>query len=263
MSGRARGAVAAAAILIICLAGALALFHGHGLGRTRAPGAGDGGAPAPDGSPSHADASPPRIGPGVAVAHRPVAPTAVAVNYYSAAQARAFAAAGRAADGHPEALDALDAAARAALADMRAELARQRSTAIGPAARAGAAAVYSGAGAGAAGARLDLGHVDRGISGSSGSEVITGAQVWALAHLDPALGKLEVENRSGGDYTISLFGSDFGTVRLNGGLVVPGRAYALGTAAEITGAAAVAVHIRPAGVATTVYPGPLLPQGNG
>jgi hypothetical protein len=263
MSGRARGAVMAAAVLLICLAGALALSPGRGLGRQIAPGAGDGGWPAMDGSSSRADASSPRIGPGVAVARRPVTPTAVLASYYSAAQARAFAAAGRAADGHPEALGTLDAEAQTALSAMRAELARQQPTAIGPAARAGASAVSSGAGAGSAGARLDLGQVDRGISGSSGSEVITGAQVWALAHLDPALGKLEVENRSGGDYTISLFGDDFGTVRLNGGLVVPGRAYALGTAAEITGAAAVAVHIRPAGVAATVYPGPLLPQGNG
>ena len=190
-------------------------------------------------------------------------PAAVPASYYSAAEARAFAAAGLAADGHPEALSALDAQARAALARMRAELARQAPPSPPPPRTRAPSAVAGGAGAGGPGARLDLAHVDHGITGAPGSQVITGSQVWALAHLDPSIGKLDIENRSGGAYTISLFGPDFASVRLNGGLVVPGRAYAIGSGAEITGAAPVAVHIRPAGVATTVYPGPLLPQGDG
>ncbi len=90
---------------------------------------------------------------------------------------------------------------------------------------------------------------------------------WIAIPYDPGLvaGKpLNIINRSGGVYAVSLDATDFSSVRLNGGLVVPGRFYQMENTTIISGAIPVSVTIRPIGVLHGVYEQPIrLPQANG
>jgi hypothetical protein len=90
---------------------------------------------------------------------------------------------------------------------------------------------------------------------------------WIAIPYDPALvaGKpLNINNRSGGLYAVSLDADDFSTVRLNGGLVVPGRFYQMENTTIISGDIPVSVTIRPIEVLHGVYDQPIrLPQANG
>jgi hypothetical protein len=75
---------------------------------------------------------------------------------------------------------------------------------------------------------------------------------------------LVIENQSGGEYAISLIGDDFGEVRLDGGLVVPGRYYRINGSATITSTVPVGVHIRPLSAVGAYYGQPLiLPSADG
>ncbi len=199
---------------------------------------------------------------------RPSHRSTVSLGAWSGAQARAYAAAGLAQDGHPEALASLDAAATACIQDMRQRLG------VGASARAGGAADQLGAGvahAGGAGltvagtappgasiGHLDLGQADRGIQSGRDGVVLTGTQVWALVRMRSDQGQIAITDQSGGAYVVSLSGSDFSTIRLDGGLVVPGRSYPVSGSVRITGSAACAITIRPAAVVPAIASGPLL-----
>jgi hypothetical protein len=75
---------------------------------------------------------------------------------------------------------------------------------------------------------------------------------------------LSVTNRSLGDYVLSLEADDYGSVRLNGGLVVPGRFYLMQGTMTISSDVPVGVVIRPLGVVHGYYEQPVrLPSANG
>ncbi|MBA3684065.1 MAG: hypothetical protein H0W72_02350 [Planctomycetes bacterium] len=101
--------------------------------------------------------------------------------------------------------------------------------------------------------------------GATKELVIAGA--YAAIPFDPVAAgsrELVLRNASSGAYVICLNGGDFASVRLNGGLVVPGRAYQLDGEARISSDVPVGVDIRPLPSVPRYWPQPLLPpQGNG
>jgi hypothetical protein len=75
---------------------------------------------------------------------------------------------------------------------------------------------------------------------------------------------LIIQNISGGDYAIALYGSDFGSVRLDGGLIVPGRFYRINGSSRIDSQVPLVVHIRPLNAVGPYYPQPLqVPSADG
>jgi hypothetical protein len=95
-------------------------------------------------------------------------------------------------------------------------------------------------------------------------KVLTVPDAWVAVPFDPqrAGGKpLTLRNDSGGDYGYSLHGDDFGSVRVNGGLVVPGRFYRLDGTITITSGVPVGVHLRPLATIATWADAPRLPPG--
>jgi hypothetical protein len=115
--------------------------------------------------------------------------------------------------------------------------------------------------------RLDIsGRVPVPTIGDLHKELIE-PDAWIAIPYDPALvtgQPLQIINRSGGLYAVSLHADDFSTVRLNGGLVVPGRFYQMDNTTVISGAIPVGVTIRPIGVLHGLYEQPIRPpQANG
>jgi hypothetical protein len=96
---------------------------------------------------------------------------------------------------------------------------------------------------------------------------LTAPDAWVAIPYQPAQvgGKpLFIQNVSGAEYAIALYGSDFGSVRLNGGLVVPGRYYRIDGAVRIDSRVPVGVHIRPLTAVGPYYPQPLrIPTADG
>jgi hypothetical protein len=94
---------------------------------------------------------------------------------------------------------------------------------------------------------------------------ITGAGVWAALRLKPGAGlPTRIVDQGEGGYAIALYGPDFGTVRVNGGLVVPGRFYRVAGSVEITGEAPIDVHVRPLSAVPEYHQQPLpAPSANG
>lgn len=91
---------------------------------------------------------------------------------------------------------------------------------------------------------------------------LTEPDAWIAVPYNPALvggEPLQITNRSGSDYAVSLEADDFGGVRLNGGLVVPGRFYRLDGTITVTATVPVGVIIRPIGVLHGVYDQPVRP----
>lgn len=90
---------------------------------------------------------------------------------------------------------------------------------------------------------------------------------WMAVPYDPSLTAgepLVLNNRSLGDYVLRLDADDYGSVRLNGGLVVPGRFYLMQGTMTISGDVPVGVVIRPLGVVHGYYEQPVrLPSANG
>jgi len=85
---------------------------------------------------------------------------------------------------------------------------------------------------------------------------------WIAVPYNPALvagEPLEITNRSLGQYVLRLDAEDYGSVRLNGGLVVPGRFYLMDGTMTISGDVPVGVTIRPLGVVHSYYDQPLRP----
>ncbi len=85
---------------------------------------------------------------------------------------------------------------------------------------------------------------------------------WIAVAYNPALvagEPLELTNRSFGTYVLRLDADDYGSVRLNGGLVVPGRYYLMDGTMTISGDVPVGVMIRPLGVVHGYYDQPVRP----
>jgi hypothetical protein len=85
---------------------------------------------------------------------------------------------------------------------------------------------------------------------------------WFSVPYDPALTKgqaLELTNRSLGEYALRLEASDYGSVRLNGGLVVPGRYYYVNGTMTVTSDVPVGVVVRPLGVLPSYFATPVTP----
>lgn len=103
------------------------------------------------------------------------------------------------------------------------------------------------------------------IIGDLDKELIA-PDAWVAIPYKPGLTQgrpLTIRNTSGAGYAISLHGTDFGTVRVNGGLVIPGRFYQIHTGVEITSDVPVNVHIRPLGVVSDYHDMPVMPSANG
>lgn len=88
------------------------------------------------------------------------------------------------------------------------------------------------------------------------------ADAWVAIPYDPtqvAGRPLTITNRSDGRYALSLETDDAGSVRLNGGLIVPGRYYLLDGTLRIESVVPVGVHVRPLHALPGYYEQPLLP----
>ena len=70
---------------------------------------------------------------------------------------------------------------------------------------------------------------------------------------------LTITNRSLGQYVLRIDADDYGSVRLNGGLVVPGRFYLMDGTMTISGDLPLGVTIRPLGVVHGYYDQPVRP----
>jgi hypothetical protein len=110
--------------------------------------------------------------------------------------------------------------------------------------------------------RLDAdGRAPVPITGDRGKHLVE-PDAWIAIPYDPALvagEPLLITNRSGGRYAVSLEADDFSSVRLDGGLVVPGRFYLIEGTVVIEGAVPIGITIRPLGVLHGVYDRPLRP----
>lgn len=85
---------------------------------------------------------------------------------------------------------------------------------------------------------------------------------WIAVPYNPALvagEPLEITNRSLGQYVLRLDADDYGSVRLNGGLVVPGRFYLMDGTMRISGDVPVGVTIRPLRVVHGYFDQPVRP----
>lgn len=98
-------------------------------------------------------------------------------------------------------------------------------------------------------------------------KVLTAPDAWVAIPYDPqrsAGQPLTIANKSGGDYGYCINGEDFGMVRVDGGLVVPGRFYRLDGRITITSAVPVGIHIRPLHTLGAYADAPRLPpRGKG
>jgi hypothetical protein len=89
--------------------------------------------------------------------------------------------------------------------------------------------------------------------------------LWAKASFNPALQQqLVITDACAGGYAIAIYAADYSTIRLDGGLVVPGRYYQVDGHSVITGDSGCNVDIRPLSVVPTYSRGAArLPQSNG
>ena len=105
------------------------------------------------------------------------------------------------------------------------------------------------------------------VSGTGTTKQLLLPDAWLAIPYQPALSQgqpLVIANLSSGAYAISLVGDDFGDVRLDGGLVVPGRYYRINGTATITATSPVGVHIRPLSAVGPYYDQPLqVPSADG
>jgi hypothetical protein len=109
-------------------------------------------------------------------------------------------------------------------------------------------------------------HMPIPISGQT-TKQLTLPDAWLAIPYQPAQVNgqpLVIVNSSGGEYAISLLCEDFGEVRLDGGLVVPGRYYRINGRTTITSTVPVGVHIRPLNAVGPYYDQPLImPSADG
>lgn len=104
------------------------------------------------------------------------------------------------------------------------------------------------------------------VRGDLAKELVE-ADAWIAVPYDPRLTQgqaLTLTNRSLGGYVLRLDADDYGTVRLNDGLVVPGRYYLVQGTMTITSDVPVGVIIRPLGVVHAYDERPVaMPTANG
>jgi hypothetical protein len=192
------------------------------------------------------------------------------------ALARAYAAAGLAEAGDTSALNHLDEVARDRLDEARALLADaplvRRAGAAPTGVHAGGAGSSPSPAAApnqpAGGLHLDLpAAVDpaTALRETPNGPLLVAPGLWAKAGFDPDRQRqLVVTDGCNGGYAIAIYGQDFSTIRLDGGLVVPGRYYQVDGSSVITGASACTVDIRPLSAVTVYATAPARPpQSNG
>ncbi|MFM2090215.1 MAG: hypothetical protein RLZZ127_704 [Planctomycetota bacterium] len=104
------------------------------------------------------------------------------------------------------------------------------------------------------------------VVGDLRRKVIVRAPAVAMVVWDPATvpGPIEISDRSGGGHGIRFDAMDVSGLRLDGGLVVPGRLYRLDGRARIDSDVPVRIEIRPLAAASAYWEGPLvIPVGGG
>ncbi|MFM2091994.1 MAG: hypothetical protein RLZZ127_2483 [Planctomycetota bacterium] len=104
------------------------------------------------------------------------------------------------------------------------------------------------------------------VVGTGQHKVIRSPGAVAMVAWDPAEapGALEISDRSGGHHGLRILADDYGSVRLDGGLVAPGRLYRIHGRGRITADVPVRVEIRPLAAAATWWDGPVvIPVGGG
>jgi len=241
----------------------------------------------------------PRMGGGTGplrVTAPPGIPVPIDPGSFSQAQARAYAALGEVMDGRQERLPTLDHETLAVVEPMRRLLAAQpvrrgegRPT-IGPdgataTINRGGAVLPIGEESSSPGLsrtkdsaltieplavvdgkrKLGFGQAAGTVTSAGDKHTITGREAWAAIKAKPGQGlPIHIIDRGEGGHVIAVFGDDFGTVRVNGGLVVPGRYYLIKGSVEITGMTPVGVHIRPLSAVPSYQEQPLMaPSANG
>lgn len=232
-----------------------------------------------------ADAMPTAATPPLAVFRRPArSALPPALHGIPVAEARAYAAAGAHEDGRG-ALTDLDAETAAALAQARENLAAQEPSrgagrphvlpggtvvAIAPRRRAGAdraepATAGTAPGETSAVAReLATLAVTGDVSLREGTHVISGRGAWAGISHRPDDGALRIVDAGEGGHAFTVRSADFGTVRVNGGIVVPGRHYRIDGPITITAGVEVGVDIVPLDAVPEYWDQPFaLPTGPG
>ncbi|MBA3707839.1 MAG: hypothetical protein H0W83_03340 [Planctomycetes bacterium] len=195
------------------------------------------------------------------------------------ALARAVAAAGQADDGDPSALEVLDREAAAELAPARRLLASSpmrsspmRSATAPPPLTAGSdpGDIDRTAASGTSpGGRLDAGRAPdprTALRDTPDGPTLNAGGVWSTTTFTPTSERhaWSIRNDSGHDYVISVEAGDFSTIRIDGGLVVPGRFYRIGATTAITSSVPCTVVIRPLEAVNRFHDRPMLSEsGNG
>lgn len=203
---------------------------------------------------------------------------------HAAALARAIAVLGQIADGRITALPpTLDAATRAALPEAEALLAGQRP-------HRGAGRAYAGAdgatmriapplrGVGgtddvaSGAAEAAMGQTDAGTGTSLGDVrheaervVVSGDGVWAAMTWEPGQPPIRLREEDSAGHAICVHADDASGLRINGGMVVPGRHYRIGSGLDIQASAPIGIDIVPLDATHLVYdqPIPVPPVGPG
>ncbi|MBA2482189.1 MAG: hypothetical protein H0V44_16125 [Planctomycetes bacterium] len=197
------------------------------------------------------------------------------------ALARAVAAAGLAADGDPSAIDTLDAAARDELGAAERLLARAGAPKShgGPgrdSEPAWTATSERGSGAGnetgsAPGGSLDASRSPdpaRALTSTPQGPILRLPGLWAKTRLIPTTAPRSwtIRNESGAGYAASFEAADVSSLRVDGGLIVPGRFYRIsaGEALSVQADTPCTVVIRPLEAVPMVHAAPIHPAaGNG
>jgi hypothetical protein len=180
----------------------------------------------------------------------------------SEVDARAFALLGQIADGTIPALPELDAETMAAIDRMRPDIDEHRprrgagrtlrigggTVAIAPAPNLEQTLQVDGGDPLTEANGVDLVEtiaVPGDVALAEGAHVISGKGTFAGITLKPGQGPVQIVDRSDGGSCIRLHGNDFGSVRVNGGIVVPGRCYQIDGSVTITAGSQVGIDIVP------------------
>lgn len=203
---------------------------------------------------------------------------------HAAALARAIALVGQIADGRIAALPpTVDAATRAALPEAEALLAGQRPRRGAGRAYAGAdgatmriappaRAVDGGEDPASGVAEAAVGQTDAGTGVSLGNVrhdaervVVSGDGVWAAMTWEPGQPPIRLREEDSAGHAVCIHAEDTSGLRINGGMVVPGRHYRIGSGLDIQATGPIGVDIVPLDATHLVYdqPIPVPPVGPG
>lgn len=109
-------------------------------------------------------------------------------------------------------------------------------------------------------------HMPSAVTGSANHKVIIRPAAVAKIEWNPASepGPLLISDRSGGQHGLRLVGPDFGSIRVDGGLVAPGRLYRINARSQVISDVPVVIEIRPLVTATAYWDAPMsIPVGGG